>query len=769
MTENNGYTDEATETSPLLPSAKSSSIIDNEAEISHLRETIELPDIAGESPYEEVAANVSNQDNPMLPCLTFRSCVLGLLFTCILAFVNQFFTYRTIPIFLSMIVAQLLSYPMGKAMALILPRRTHVLFGGRWQFSFNPGPFSVKEHCIISIMANAASGTSMAIQVITIQRIFYKHSVGYIISLLFVLSSHTIGYGMAGIMRKFVVRPAAMIWPGNLPTCALFRVLHDDENEERQNNETNMTTASRRMSRVHFFYMIFFFQFLWYWIPGYICPVLSLFSLLCYIDPTNIVLSQVTGANGLGLGSFELDWNAWISFVDSPIVVPFWAQLNILLGFVVLVWIITPAAYYTNLWNSKAMPIVSNQVFTIEGYLYNVSAVLDSNLRLNETAYNIYGQPRITAIFAFNYAIGFAGTTCILVHTCLNEGKDIFNRFRSSISDVVDDIHGTLMAQYPEAPEWWYTVVFIVGFTIALIVCQVGGFMPWYMLFLAVIIGFIFLLPNAIMQAVANITMGLNVITEFIAGMIMPGDPIANVTFKTYAYITQVQGLFFLSDLKLGHYMKIPPRIMFMTQIVATVVAGIVNFVTAIYLIETIPNICTEKNIEWRCPISTTFYSASIIWGAIGPLKIFGSNSVYWPLLFGFLIGALLPVPVWMLRKKYPDTKWLQYVHFPIILSATSAIPTAPPGEYPSWLIVGFLFNFVLYRYARDWWKRYAFVFSASMSCGVVVSALLIFFALTNNNVNFPTWWGTGGITGDGCPLASANFSGIMPDYKPLL
>ncbi len=91
---------------------------------------------------------------------------------------------------------------------------------------------------------------------------------------------------------------------------------------------------------------------------------------------------------------------------------------------------------------------------------------------------------------------------------------------------------------------------------------------------MAVVIGFIFLLPNAIMTATANVTMGkyiliatvswpyclilgINVITEFIAGLIMPGDPIANVTFKTYAYITQVQGLFFLSDLKLGHYMKV--------------------------------------------------------------------------------------------------------------------------------------------------------------------------------------------------------------------
>lgn len=170
----------------------------------------------------------------------------------------------------------------------------------------------------------------MAIQVITIQRIFYKRSISYLIGLLFVLSSQTLGYGMAGVMRKFVVRPAAMIWPSNLATCALFRILHNDENEERQYNETNATTTrtSRQMSRSRFFYMAFFFQFLWYWLPGYICPILSFLSLLCYIDPTNIVLSQVTGANGLGLGSFELDWNAWVSFLDSPIVVPFWYDVK---------------------------------------------------------------------------------------------------------------------------------------------------------------------------------------------------------------------------------------------------------------------------------------------------------------------------------------------------------------------------------------------------------------------------------------------------------
>ena len=71
--------------------------------------------------------------------------------------------------------------------------------------------------------------------------------------------------------------------------------------------------------------------------------------------------------------------------------------MNILIGFVVLAWIITPAAYYSNLWDAKVMPIVSNRVFSRDGYIYNVTAVLDSNLRLNETAYQNYGR----SIFLF--------------------------------------------------------------------------------------------------------------------------------------------------------------------------------------------------------------------------------------------------------------------------------------------------------------------------------------------------------------------------------
>lgn len=63
---------------------------------------------------------------------------------------------------------------------------------------------------------------------------------------------------------------------------------------------------------------------------------------------------------------------------------------------------------------------------------------------------------------------------------------------------------------------------------------------------------------------------GLNVITELVIGYLYPGKPLANVTFKTYGYISMSQALTFLTDFKLGHYMKIPPKSMFLVQVLTT-------------------------------------------------------------------------------------------------------------------------------------------------------------------------------------------------------
>jgi len=63
-------------------------------------------------------------------------------------------------------------------------------------------------------------------------------------------------------------------------------------------------------------------------------------------------------------------------------------------------------------------------------------------------------------------------------------------------------------------------------------------------------------------------TPGLNIITEYMIGYIYPGRPVANVCFKTYGYTSMLQAVYFLSDFKLGHYMKIPPCAMFHAQVI---------------------------------------------------------------------------------------------------------------------------------------------------------------------------------------------------------
>jgi hypothetical protein len=63
---------------------------------------------------------------------------------------------------------------------------------------------------------------------------------------------------------------------------------------------------------------------------------------------------------------------------------------------------------------------------------------------------------------------------------------------------------------------------------------------------------------------------GYDIIAQFMIGYALPGRPIANLLFKIYGRISTVHALSFLADLKLGHYMKIPPRCMYTAQVSAS-------------------------------------------------------------------------------------------------------------------------------------------------------------------------------------------------------
>jgi hypothetical protein len=73
------------------------------------------------------------------------------------------------------------------------------------------------------------------------------------------------------------------------------------------------------------------------------------------------------------------------------------------------------------------------------------------------------------------------------------------------------------------------------------------------------------------------------------------------------------QALSFVGDLKFGHYMKIPPRTMFTSQVVATTVSCFVQIAVLNYALGSIDGVCTREQPEhFTCPGGRVFFSGAI-------------------------------------------------------------------------------------------------------------------------------------------------------------
>ncbi|KAL7610956.1 hypothetical protein Lser_V15G10071 [Lactuca serriola] len=710
------------------------------------------------SPIKQVALTVPTTDDASLPVLTFRMWVLGTLSCALLSFLNQFFWYRTEPLSITAISAQIAVVPLGQLMAARITDR--VFFkGSRWEFTMNPGPFNVKEHVLITIFANSGAGTVYAIHVVTGVKIFYKQQMTFFVSLIVVLTTQVLGFGWAGIFRRYLVEPAEMWWPSNLVQVSLFRALHEKEKRPKGG-----------LTRTQFFLIAFICSFAYYIFPGYLFQMLTSLSWVCWIFPSSIMAQQIgSGLHGLGIGAIGLDWSSISAYLGSPLASPWFATANVAAGFFMVMYIITPLAYWFNLYNAKNFPFFSDGLFTADGQEYNITAIIDENFHFDNDAYQKEGPLYLSTFFAMTYGVGFAALSSMVVHVFLFHGSEIWEQSRSSFKDRKMDIHTKLMSKYRQVPEWWFWCILVVNISLTVFACEYYNDqlqLPWWGVILACAIAIFFTLPIGILTAITNQAPGLNIITEYIIGYIYPGYPVANMCFKVYGYISMTQAVTFLQDFKLGHYMKIPPRSMFMAQIVGTLIAALVYLCTAWWLMETIPDICTPASDVWTCPSDHVFYDASVIWGLIGPRKIFGDQGTYSMINWAFLMGAIAPVLVWLAHRAFPTQHWITLINMPVLIGATGSMPPATAVNYTAWIFVGFLSGFVMFRYRPDLWQRHNYVLSGALDAGLAFMGVLLYLCLGLENIGLD-WWGN---DLDGCPLASCPTApGVFVDGCPAL
>ncbi|KAH9307886.1 hypothetical protein KI387_035797, partial [Taxus chinensis] len=707
---------------PLLENQRNSSRdMREETETPSNKEVKENPDICSfkkmgieedASPIKQVALTVPTSDDPSLPVLTFRMWVLGLLSCMTLSFLNQFFSYRREPLTITAVSAQIAVLPLGRFMAATLPETKFKIPGTKLKFSLNPGPFNVKEHVLITIFASAGASFTTAIHIVNIVKIFYRRDLHIYVGLLIVLTSQILGFGWAGIFRRHLVEPATMWWPANLVQVSLFGALHEEEKRQKGG-----------VTRNQFFLIALTCSFSYYLLPGYLFPMLTSLSWLCWAFPGSVIAQQIgSGLHGLGLGAVGLDWSTISSYLGSPLATPWFAVANVAVGFVIFMYIIMPLTYWFNVYDARVFPIYSNDLFTSTGQIYNVSAIVDSNFDLDIQAYDKYGQLHLSTFFVFSYGIAFAGVAATVTHAIIFHGKDLWNLSIHAFKDKKVDVHTRLMRKYKAVPEWWFFITLASTLSVTITVCECFTEqiqLRWWGVLLSCGLAIFFTLPIGIIKATTDQKPGLNVISEYIFGYISPGTPMANICFKIFSDITLSQALSFLQDFKLGHYMKIPPRSMFMAQMVGTSVSALVFLGTAWWMIDSIPDLCNTAVLPadspWICPVDQVIYDASVVWGLIGPRRIFGNLGSYGAVNWSFLIGAMAPVLAWFLQKLWPEKTWIKYINMPVLIGATGLMPPATVVNFTSWLVMGFIFSFVIYRYHRQWWQRHNYVLSAGL------------------------------------------------------
>ena len=596
---------------------------------------------------------------------------------------------------------------------------------------------------------------------------------------MWVFATQFIGFGIAGLSRRFLVKPKAMLWPGILSSVALYVTLH----------RPDQPSGRWTMSRYKFFWVSFAAVFVYTWIPEYFMVSLQAVAVLCLVTSNKTARFLGSGDNGegVGMGMFTFDWY----YVGTgALVIPFVYMVNTTVGAILYTYIVVPVLYYTNQFNSPVMklkkisntteyyPTLNNvRLFNRTGHLLDAKILMNNRTyNLNEAAFAANGPIYISEYFTMSYIANFLALTATFSHVGLWYGKNVWRQmkqaFRQQADDKNTDVHNQLMKAYYDVPEWMYLIFLAVCIAFMSAVVSLTSFhMPIWAVFMGVGITGVTLIPLGMIEAVTGTRIYLNVLSQMIIGLIIPGQTISVMAYKSLGVNSALQALTLISDLKLGHYMKVPPVAMVGCQLYGTFLGAITTTSVSWLVMEGMKSQIGSG--DWRAIGFMTFYNAGAIWGAIGPTRFFGIGTPYESLLWGFLIGFLLPFLPWVLLFLLVDIRlirlaWTSHVSLGIlevyqyptlgVLLGCWRVPEHGAYTHARQLFLpvlfiqisskSLLFLAIILIIKHDWWKKYNYVLSASIS-GAVSLCVLVISVFNNLGAHAPVWAGNPDIDND--------------------
>ncbi|EJU02221.1 OPT oligopeptide transporter [Dacryopinax primogenitus] len=680
---------------------------------------------------------VDFDDDPSELTMTFRYFILSSFFVIMGAFLSQMGWFRTTHAPFSTFIVAIASHYFGRWWEQLMPN-WNIRFGP-WTWSLNPGPFGIKEHVLIVLTAGAGAHSNMGEILVSVKEIFYQEQMNPLYAILFMWASMWTGFSYAALARNFLVYNPEIPWPTALQQVAVFKALRGSR-AKPQLPKTPMKI----------FWIVFLAIFVWQFLPEFAFPMLSSLALFCWFSPPSAAAKFIgSGIGGMGFLNFTLDWSNVTSMIITQ---PFYVQMILFIAFAINCWMLIPIAKFGHMWGADTFDVMSNKLFTENGTHYPFHKIMTSTAEFNATAFEEIGMVRAGPQYMWGLFFQYASYTSALVWLVLFHGKDVWTvlkgQFAGGKKVLYSDKLNWIMRTYKEVPVKWYIALFILSFTINFLLVLKGElYLPWWTYIIALIVGAMFLLPMGFVYAVSGFGVHVGILNELIFGYMAPGKhPLASLVYRTVSGQCWYRAATILEDQKIGHYLHIPPRDVFFSQIWGSIVGIPVNYITIRWILDTKMDYLTGKEKDplnqWTGQVPIAYNSAAVQYGLVGPARLF-RHAAYAPLPLGFILGAVAPLLVYWLHKRFPK-RGFNYCNSTIFLSALGHFRGYISSGPLTAIILGFISNFWLFRYHHDEiWKPFAYMFGAASDAGFNLN-MLFMFLLTSifHKFKMPHWWG---------------------------
>ncbi|KAA1097772.1 hypothetical protein PGT21_019321 [Puccinia graminis f. sp. tritici] len=690
-------------------------------------------------PFDETAVIPDveeGDDNPNMPTVTVRSCLVGLIMAIFGAAVSQIFMYKPVHLHPHPLFIQLACLILGRAFAKIP--------GPLW---WNPCPLTVKETVFAAIMATAGAAGTPSVEMVATQDLFFDRKMHPAIIIMTLLSSQLIGYGWAGLLRPFLIYPAKTIFPSVLPSVALFKSLGQyTPDVEKQ---------------VKSFKKVFIWTSLYEVIPMYLAPALQAISPWCLTLPQVPAITNIFGgsmvAEGMGLFAFSSDWMLVGS--HGPLFVPLMAQITdwVSVSFAIF---LMGAAYRFNWFGGPPLPFISYDILDSHGKRYNLTTTIHKNGTENFHGVEALGLP----YYAPTYIVGKTGVS--LAVTSAITGALIWNweetkaAFRKGDNPGTEDPHRTITKKYAQFPEWAFCLLAVLFVGLAFLCSYLGkSGLSVVALLTAFCISAVLSLAAGFFYATVGVGLHCHPVVQMLGGLMFPGNAIANMWFTLFGSTSVGQSVFMLRDLKLGQYMHLSSLSVVCSQLTGTLVGGFTHYFVMIAILSSQRDVLLLPNGNgvFTGMALSTFAAESTTWGVFSR-KLYLTGQRYAVVPYSLIVGFFLPIPFFLLHRWKPHYGFNK-VNISLFCSGFFGAIGGVTSARTVGTMIAIYTQYYIRKYRFQWYQKYNYILSAALDGGTQFMMFILTLTLQGGagfKVEMPTYFLNPKGTRDYCYLPSA-------------